>query len=199
MGRELGLLFPQILERQQRENRRLRSQYASEEFWEGTRQLAPHPRTILFAQVSCCTLLADIIRSFNVEPDVVLGYSLGESASLFAMRIWHDRDGMQRRLKESTLFASDLAHPFNAARVQWGWNADRPIDWVTGVVNVSATRVRQALDPARKAYLLIINTPSECVIGGHRPDVEDLARRLGAPFTEVPGVTAAHCEACRSP
>jgi len=195
MGRELGLLFPRILDRQQAENAWLRSQYAADEFWNGTPKGSAHPRTILFAQVSCGTLVTDVLRSFAIEPQAVLGYSLGESASLFGMRRWRDRDLMLHRLQESTLFASDLAAPFNAARAQWGWPADRQIDWITGVLAISADAVVEAHEPGRKAYLLIQNSANECVIGGQRADVLDLVSRLGAPFLEVAGVTTAHCEA----
>src|SRR5262249_53050600 len=149
MGRELGLFFPEILDRQQRENRRLRSQYAPESFWEGSQAEEPHPRTILFAQVSCGTLLTDLLRSFGIEPDAVIGYSLGESASLFGMRVWTGRDEMLQRLQTSTLFASDLAPPYNSARACWGWSTETPIDWITGVLATSASAARQALHPSR--------------------------------------------------
>lgn len=190
MGRELGLLFPAILERQERENRRLRSQYANDEI-----EAKPHPRTVLFAQVSFGTFASDLLRSFAIEPDAVLGYSLGESAGLFGMRVWTDRGAMLHRLEESSLFATDLAAPFNAARQSWSWANDRPIDWITGIVPLSADAVRAAIQPGLKAYVLIINTPGECVIGGHRPDVEKLVAALRTTMIEVQGVTTAHCEA----
>jgi len=129
---------------------------------------------------------------------MVLGYSLGESASLFGMRCWLARDEMFERLRRSTLFSSDLAFPFNSARKRWGWDDQTPIDWVTGVIALPAAVVRQVLDPRQKAYVLIVNTPEECVIGGHRPHVEEVVKRLRAPFWEVRGVTTAHCEAALS-
>ena len=195
MGRELGLLFPQILDRQQSENRRLRSQYAADEFWNGSPVDNVHPRTNLFAQVSLGTLITDLLRSFGVEPDAVIGYSLGESASLFGMRVWRDRDEMLERLQRSTLFASDLAPPYNSARAQWGWPPVRQIDWMTGVLAAPAAVVEAAIRAGEKAYVLIINTPDECVVGGHRPDVAALIERVDAPFWEVRGVTTAHCDA----
>ncbi len=194
MGREIGLLFPEVLDRQQSENRQLRSQYAADEFWNGAPVDDVPPRTILFAQVSLGTLIADLLRQFGIEPSAVIGYSLGESASLFGMRVWHDRDGMLERLRNSTLFASDLAPPYNSARAQWGWRPDQPIDWVTGVVRAPASVVEKAIRHGQKAYVLIVNTPDECVFGGHRPDVDALIERIGKPFWEVHGVTTAHCE-----
>jgi acyl transferase domain-containing protein/3-hydroxymyristoyl/3-hydroxydecanoyl-(acyl carrier protein) dehydratase len=194
MGRELGLRFPHVLDRQQRENCRLRSQFAADEFWTSSWRTEPHPRTALFGQVAFGTLATDLLRSCGIEPDAVIGYSLGESAGLFGMRAWMDRDGMLRRLEESSLFTSDLAAPFNAARAQWGWGRERAIDWITGVVAASAERIRSAIRRDERAYLLIINSADESVVGGDRPDVEALVRRLGMPFWEVSGVTSAHCE-----
>jgi PfaB family protein len=194
MGRELGLLFPEVLDRQQAENRRLRSQYAPVEFWNGTPVDDVPPRTILFAQVSFGTMIADLLRRFGIEPHAVIGYSLGESASLFGMRVWRQRDEMLERLRNSTLFASDLAPPYDAARGQWGWRSEQPIDWVTGVVGVAASVAESVIRPGQKAYVLIVNAPDECVIGGHRPDVEALSDSIGKPFWEVHGVTTAHCE-----
>ncbi|MEZ6140320.1 MAG: hypothetical protein R3B84_07095 [Zavarzinella sp.] len=44
-----------------------------------------------------------------------------------------------------------------------------------------------------KACLLIINTPTDCLIGGERAAVERLANRLNTTFIEIKGVTSAHC------
>ena len=194
MGRNLGLLFPAVLDRQQAENQQLRSQYAADDFWNGAPG-EPHPRSALFAQVSFGTFASDLLRSFGIEPNAVLGYSLGESAGLFGMRVWTDRDEMLHRLEASTLFASDLAYPFDAARKAWGWQVDQPVDWVTGVVPLAADRVRAAIVAGMKAYVLIVNSADECVIGGHRPDVERLSGKLRTSMLEVRGVTTAHCDA----
>src|SRR5262249_14393711 len=134
-------------------------------------------RTALFGQVAFGTLATDLLRSCDIEPDAVIGYSLGESAGLFGMRAWMDRDGILRRLEESSLFSSDLAAPFNAARARWAWDQERTIDWVTGVVAASEERIRSTMRKGEKAYLLLINSSDECVLGGNRPDVDALARR----------------------
>src|SRR5439155_1699630 len=54
-----------------------------------------------------------------------------------------------------------------------------------------------ALRPGLLAYLLIVNTPTECVIGGRRADVEKLAAALGKSVHLLEGVTLAHCDAGR--
>jgi acyl transferase domain-containing protein/3-hydroxymyristoyl/3-hydroxydecanoyl-(acyl carrier protein) dehydratase len=194
MGRELGLLFPDVLRTQQRENQTLRSQYAVDWYWDRRAVNQADPRALLFAQVSIGTLVSDLLARFNIAPAAVIGYSLGESAGMFGTRAWKDRDDMYQRMQESTLFVSDLAAPFNSARAQWRLSDNETVDWYIGVIAASPTAVRQALQPGMKAYLLIINAADECVIGGERCDVEALIDKLAAPFWEVKGVTTAHCE-----
>lgn len=194
MGRELGRALPHVLHRQMLENQRLASQYHATQVW-GVPSLADlSPRDLIFAQVSLGTLVSDLLASFGVKPQAAVGYSLGESASMYGTRAWRDRDEMFERMSVSSLFTSDLAGPCNAARQQWQFGDRDVVDWTTGVVHASADKVRAALVPNMRAYLLIINTDTDCVIGGQRADVLELARKLNTPLLEVQGVTTAHCE-----
>ncbi len=194
MGRELGVAFPHVLHRQMAENQHLRSQYHADEIW-GTASLDQLlPRELIFAQVALGTLVSDLLTSFNVRAHAVVPYSLGESAGLYGTRAWQDRDEMFRRMKESSLFATDLTGPCNAARRKWKLPTDRPVDWLTGVISASPERVLQAISESGRVYLQIVNTPEDCVIGGERVAVEAVVRKLGASFIEVRGVSTAHCE-----
>ncbi|MBX9626881.1 MAG: hypothetical protein K2X82_23980 [Gemmataceae bacterium] len=192
MGRDLAAQFPEVIRRQQRENLRLKSQFAPGHFWHGPADAAP-ARDLMFGQVTVGSLAADVVSSLGVRCDAMIGLSLGESAGLFGVRAWRDRDRMLRRMWASTLFNSDLAPPYDAARAFFG----EPVDWMSGVVAASADEVTAVLRPGGRAYLLIVNTPAECVIGGSRADVEELAGRVGKPFFPLSGVTLAHCEVGR--
>jgi acyl transferase domain-containing protein/3-hydroxymyristoyl/3-hydroxydecanoyl-(acyl carrier protein) dehydratase len=194
MGRDLGAQWPEVLRRQHAENERLRSQFAPDLFWDGRADDAPH-RDLMFGQVTVGSLVADVVRSFGVPCDAMVGLSLGESAGLFAVRAWRGRDEMWRRMRASSLFASDLAPPYDAARATWGLPPDEAVDWVSGVLAAGRDEVTAALRPGSRAYLLIVNTLAECVVGGRRADVEELAAAVGAPFFPLSGVTLAHCEA----
>lgn len=196
MGRGLGVVWPAILRQQQQENRLLRSQFAPEYFWADRANEAP-PKELMFGQVAVGSLVADLLAHLGVRADAMIGLSLGESAGLFGLRIWRDRDEMYRRMQRSTLFQSDLAPPYNAARQFWGLSSDEPLEWTIGVIGASAEDVRPLLRPGLRAYLLIVTTPQECVIGGIRADVERLAQTIGKLFIPLQGVTIAHCEAGR--
>src|SRR5439155_22753348 len=190
MGRDLSPQWPEVLRRQQAESELLRSQFAPDLFWDGTAADAPH-RDLMFGQVTVGSLVADLLANLGVPCDAMVGLSLGESAGLFGVRAWKTRDEMYRRMRKSSLFNSDLAPPFDAARRFW----DEPqVDWASGVIAAPAEDVTAALRPGLRAYLLIVNTPTECVIGGVRADVEKLAEAVGKPYFPLAGVPPAHCE-----
>jgi acyl transferase domain-containing protein/3-hydroxymyristoyl/3-hydroxydecanoyl-(acyl carrier protein) dehydratase len=197
MGRDLGLAFPHVLRRQMAENDTLRSQYHADLIWGAESLDDLTPLDLIFAQVALGTLTSDLLVSFGVKPTAALPYSLGESAMLYGTRAWRHRDEMFQRMQESSLFRTDLAGPCDAARQTWNLPEDEPVDWTTGVVSASADRVRTAIKPGMKAYVQILNTADDCVLGGHRPDVEDVVRTIGASFFEVTGVSTAHCEVAR--
>lgn len=197
MGRDLSAAFPDVLRRQQAENRRLRGQYAPDKFWADAVPEDTTAKQFLFGQVTLGTLVADLLARLGVVPDAMIGLSLGESTGLFATRVWADRDEMFRRVTDATLFGPDLGPPYQAARTFWGWPPDQPLDWVTAVLPVPPDQVKAAIPPGSRAFLLIANTPAESVVGGVRADVEKLADSFGRPFLPLPGVTLAHCEAGR--
>ncbi len=181
MGRELALQWPEILHRHDRENARLASQMQADRFWNGPLrpELLQDHRALICAQVSFGTMVCDLAMHFGIRPDAAIGYSLGESTALLALRAWRQRDEMLERLRSSSLFASDLA--------------GGP-DWVTGMVDRSADVVRAALGKRHHVYLLIANTPDECVIGGQREAVEATVAELGCHWFALQGVGTVHCE-----
>jgi PfaB family protein len=196
MGRDLAARFPGVIRRQHDENLRLRSQFAPEFFWSGRTADASH-RDLMFGQVTVGSLVTDVLTHLGVRCDAMLGISLGESAGLFGIRAWKSRDEMHRRMQASSLFNSDLAPPYNAARSHWGLAKNEAAEWASGIISASADDVVAALRPGLRAFLLIVNTPTECVIGGDTSDVQKLAAAIGKPFFPLSGVTLAHCEVGR--
>jgi len=196
MGRDLSPQWPEVLRRQQTHNERLRDQFAPHLFWADHTADAT-ARDLMFGQVTVGSLVSDVAMALGVRCDAMIGLSLGESAGLFGVRVWRSRDEMYRRMQVSTLFVSDLAPPYNAARISWGTRPGERADWVSGIVAASPDDITAALRPGLFAYLLIVNTPNECVIGGQRTDVEKLAATLGKSLHLLEGVTLAHCDAGR--
>nr|MBL0713223.1 hypothetical protein [Desulfobacterales bacterium] len=54
---------------------------------------------------------------------------------------------------------------------------------------------RSALDGLSAAPLLIVNTPDECVIGGHAPRVAAVLQKLQCEAIDLEGTVAVHCDA----
>ncbi len=196
MGRAFSARWPQVYAAQETTSSTLADQYRPDLFWSGKprEELDRDHRALIFGQVAHGTAASDLVRRFGLEPQAMVGYSLGESAGLFSLMAWRDRDLMRQRIADSTLFTSDMAGPCDAARQVWGLKESESVDWTLGVVDRPADKVRKALRNRKRVYLLIVNTPDECVIGGRRDAVEKLVAKLDCRFYPLQGVTAVHCE-----
>jgi acyl transferase domain-containing protein/3-hydroxymyristoyl/3-hydroxydecanoyl-(acyl carrier protein) dehydratase len=193
MGRELGLLFPEVLRAQDRENERLASQMFAAQFWNATAPVTDQ-RASICGQVALGAFVSDIAVSLGLKPDAALGYSLGESTSLFALRAWTARDEMLARVTASTLFTKDLTGEPAALRRAWKLRGKQSVAWLAGLVDRPAEEVRAAMAGLACTYILIVNTPRECVIGGDAEQVRALVAKLGCHFFALEGVSTVHCD-----
>ena len=200
MGQELGVAFPNVLEKLNSENDSLASQFAKGRFWQSQNSKANLDKVlsheeVIFGQVWLGTFVSDVVTSFAIKPDAVIGYSLGETAGFFSTRTWTARDEMLQRIQKSTLFTEELAGACTSVQKAWGTN--EPIDWALGVINTSADNVKIVLENYKHVYLLIINTPNECVIGGDRTALNKVVKVLAAQYHPLSGVTTVHCEVAK--
>jgi PfaB family protein len=199
MGRELSAHWPEVLRAQDEHNDRLKSQMGPGTYWnvDPPSEFDDH-RSSIFGQVSFGTFISDLLRSTGVRPTAAIGYSLGETTALFSLNAWTDRDEMFRRFDASTLFQSDLAGPCDAARAVWNLDDDEPVDWVAGILQRPADQVRAALNGIERAYLLIVNTDRQVVVGGQKQAVRRLVEAVGGRFHPLPLVSTVHCEVVRA-
>jgi len=205
MGREIGVQWPEILRNMDAETLQLKTQIIPQCFvpqgvtWEPGWEKKAHetiisdPLHMIFGQVVHGGVIANLLKHFKLTPSAVIGYSLGESAGLFAMGAWPDRGVMLKRMLATNLFHTELAGPCNAARKVWNVPAGEAVNWCAATVNRPAEAVKNALFSSTN--LLIVNTPDECVIGGRRPDVEAAINKLGCEAVFLEGVVTVHCEA----
>jgi PfaB family protein len=207
MGRGIGVLWPEILREMDVGTLRLKTQLIPECYvplrtsWENGwekkayKKIVSDPLNMIFGQVVHGSVMTRLVKQFGIEPDAVIGYSLGESAGLFAMGVWPDRGQMLKRMLDTNLFSTELAGPCNAARIAWQIPDDEDVNWCVAVVNRSAEKVRTKIDKKPSVRLLIINTPDQCVIGGRKPFVEAIIQELGCEAIFLDGVVTVHCDA----
>ena len=196
MGRCLGLHWPTVLKQQDAANARYASQFADGRFWNSVDQECNTLESI-FGHVWLGSVVTDVLRASGLMADAIIGYSLGESTGLIANRIWPERDAMLARMHDSDLFTGQLAGPCLAARRVWDLADSEPVNWRVGVIDRPAEAVREALEGRARVYLLIVNTPTECVIGGDATAVSSLVDDLGGAWHPLDGVTTVHCELVR--
>jgi acyl transferase domain-containing protein/3-hydroxymyristoyl/3-hydroxydecanoyl-(acyl carrier protein) dehydratase len=201
MGRDLGLLWPEVLRRQDLESRFLRAQYAPDIWWDTPpADAAVDHRARILGQVAVGSLVTDILQGFGIMPDAAIGYSMGEASALIALRSWRDRDELADRLRTSPLFSTELVGPCDAARRAWGAPPGHPVDWAVGMVPCSAEEAHAAIESvgAGRAYVLIRNASAETVIGGERAAVTRVVSALRSPWIEMTPVATVHCPIGRS-
>ncbi|MBT9582457.1 type I polyketide synthase [bacterium] len=202
MGRELGLLHPQVMERLDQESPQLRTYLAApwttpyRQDWpahwpeQSGAAIAQDLHRSIFGQVMFGLVASDVVRGYGLQPSFAIGYSLGESAALMSLRAWTQRQEIHDRMQDSDLFRRQLGGPCLAVRRLWGVGPEDRFEWKVAVLTRSAAEVKERL--RGKLELLIINTDRECVVGGDAPDLERLIASLGCQAFYLEGVPTVH-------
>jgi acyl transferase domain-containing protein/3-hydroxymyristoyl/3-hydroxydecanoyl-(acyl carrier protein) dehydratase/1-acyl-sn-glycerol-3-phosphate acyltransferase len=117
---------------------------------------------------SCLSQMhAELTRGLlGLEPDAAIGYSSGESNSLFALGAWTDMDAMRREIDESGLFTTELAGRFDAIARAWGVGESDSPEWAVWALLAPVARVSELIADESRVHLAIVHTPSDCVIAG---------------------------------
>jgi acyl transferase domain-containing protein/3-hydroxymyristoyl/3-hydroxydecanoyl-(acyl carrier protein) dehydratase len=147
---------------------------------------------LIFGHAALGNAVSDFVRAAGVEPDAMIGLSLGESVSLLASGTWRDHDGLWQHMKESSLFKTELAGECLAARRYWNLAPGEAVDWITVVVPKPAEAVREALGDEPRASILIVNSPDEVVVGGQAQAVDRLLAKLHCRKLPVGIVSTMH-------
>ena len=209
MGRNLALRFPGVVDAMDRGTAQLKTQFRPwhlmpwrqswQPGWEANAasRLKADPLNMIFGQVVFGDLMTRVLDRFSISSDAVIGYSLGESAGLFAQGVWSDRGEMLKRMQDTDLFTTQLSGPCKALRRAWDLPDDPPVAWRVAVVNRPAAQVRETLAGIPRVRLLIVNTPDECVIGGLEPAVEKAIAAMRCQAVYLDGVVTVHCDAAR--
>ena len=206
MSSVVSAQWPEVLRALDQQTERLKDQLIPRHYmpwrtdWSGdwkaktTADVARNPLNMIMGQVAHGVVMSDLLQLLGIHPAAVIGYSLGETTGLFALRAWQGRDEMLDRMSASPLFQSDLAGQCNAARKAWGLADDVPVDWRVVVLNRAAEDVHRIVADVLHTYLLITNAPDECVVGGQRGEIEKIIQILKCEAVELEGASTVHCE-----
>ncbi|MCB2149158.1 MAG: type I polyketide synthase [Deltaproteobacteria bacterium] len=207
MGRDLALHFPSIVNGMDHETEQLKTQFRPwnlmpwrrswQPGWEqdAVSRLKVDPLNMIFGQVVFGDLMTRVLDRFSIHADAVIGYSLGESAALFAQGVWSDRGDMLDRMQSTDLFTTQLAGPCLALRRAWQVAEDEPVAWRVAVLNRPEKYVRETLTSIPRVRLLIVNSPNECVIGGLEQAVAQAVAAMDCQAVYLDGVVTVHCDA----
>lgn len=197
LGRDLAVAFRRLLDELDAESLRLKDMFQPRLYWtEPDRsRMDADPHGLIVGHVMYGFWVSEILRRAGIVPDAVIGYSLGESTGLVAQRIWPDRDRILAQLHASRLFREALGGPCRVLTREWNLPEGTDPDWRIAIVNSGPSGLRNLLNDWPRLDMLIINTPDQCVIGGHGPDLKTFLSQHRMPSFEVTGVTVAHVRA----
>lgn len=137
----------------------------------------PSPSDYLWGTALLSQAHAVLTRQIlQINTTAAIGYSSGESNSLYAFDVWSDMDAMRREIDESQMMSHELGVDFDAVARAWGeesaswavWNVLAPTDEVFDQVALEA-----------RAHVSILNTPNDCVIAGDRAACERIVEQVG--------------------
>lgn len=113
----------------------------------------------------------------GLHAHAVIGYSSGESNSLFASGIWTDHDAMVRACRESGVFTREIGGELRAVARAWGREHAR---WQTWTVLAPIAEIEAALAGETHVHLSIVHHDGEAVIAGDPDACARVRDRLGA-------------------
>ncbi len=112
----------------------------------------------------------------KLRPSAAIGYSSGESNSLFALNVWSDMDAMRREIKQSGMMERELGVDFAAIARAWGVGQAK---WSVWNILAPVEEVREAIANYDRVHLAIINTANDVVIGGDAADCDAIVEKFG--------------------
>ncbi|MCD6586719.1 MAG: hypothetical protein J7K96_13255, partial [Desulfobacteraceae bacterium] len=118
-------------------------------------------------------------KYLGLKPQAAIGFSSGESNSLFAMGAWQDMGQMLTDIKNNGVYTHEIGGDFNVAKRAWKSKSKKKVDWANYGILAPEDAVKNALDSEPLAHLIIINAPGNYVIGGDKNACERVIHRIG--------------------
>jgi len=157
-------------------------------------KLLSNPLAMFESEIAVARYLTKTLEEkFKIRPEVVFGYSLGETSMMVAQGVWSDFVTGSEILNSSLLFSDQLSGRKQAVREFWKTD-DLPGDfWVNYLLMADVDRVRSCVEGEERVYLTQINTHKEVLIAGERRACERIINKLGCPAFIAPFDHVIHC------
>ncbi len=140
--------------------------------------------TSLLSQAHACLTL-DVLK---LQPQAVIGYSSGETNSLFAFGVWRDMETMRHEIAATHMMDRELGVSFTAVARAW---EVRHAEWAVWNVLAPLDQVRAAIVDEDRVHLMLINTSRDVVISGDASACERIVDTLGRQRCRVVGYNLA--------
>ena len=163
MGKSIYQQFPGILGRIQTKTAHSRTLSCIDHLWSKDCDLYNMSVfQISFATTFFQCLMTDIVQNFlKIKPKHVLGFSGGEINCLSALDVWSIDKYFDRACGDQ-VFSDVAAGKFECLR---RLGVTEP-DWGTLLVTANEAQTVKILQSFPNLYLLMVNSPTECMIGG---------------------------------
>jgi acyl transferase domain-containing protein/3-hydroxymyristoyl/3-hydroxydecanoyl-(acyl carrier protein) dehydratase/1-acyl-sn-glycerol-3-phosphate acyltransferase len=112
----------------------------------------------------------------GLRPRAVIGYSSGESNSLFATGIWSDHDAMIAACRDSGVFTREIGGELRAVARAWGVPTAA---WETWTVLAPIPDILAALEGETRAHLSVVHHDNEGIVSGDPDPCARVRAKLG--------------------
>ena len=113
----------------------------------------------------------------TLQPQAAIGLSSGETNCLFAFGAWHDMEDVLHEIEASGMYDTFLAGKFQTAAQAWGIDGD--VAWRNWRVLAPIEEVKATISQEKYVRITIINTPTDCVIGGDKEGCRRVIEKIG--------------------
>ncbi|WP_370686204.1 PfaB family protein [Shewanella xiamenensis] len=132
-----------------------------------------------------------LTRVFNIQPQLALGYSMGEAAMWASLDIWQTPHALINATQNSAIFNQEISGPLLAVRRDWQLSEDAPLVWNSFLVRASRAEINALLNDFPRVYLAI-EQGDTCILAGCEASCLQLLKRLNKRGIASNKVTAMH-------
>ncbi|MFB2752081.1 PfaB family protein [Shewanella xiamenensis] len=132
-----------------------------------------------------------LTQVFNIQPQLALGYSMGEAAMWASLDIWQTPHALINSTQNSAIFKQEISGPLLAVRRDWQLSEDAPLAWNSFLVRASRSEINTLLTDFPRVYLAI-EQGDTCILAGCEASCLQLLKRLNKRGIASNKVTAMH-------